>query len=111
MPIRRSDDLSYTLASNATSTASGVNSGNGVAIKGGEYHFFAEGTVGGSTISLQIQSPNGTWSNVLVFSGSAVASTTLPFSQAQIDLPPGLVRMAATGGTPTGLYSYLVGLG
>ena len=111
MPIRRSDDLSYTLASNATSTASGVNSGNGVAIKGGEYHFFAEGTVGGSTISLQIQSPNGTWSDVLVFSGSAVKSTTLPFNQAQIDLPPGLVRMAATGGTPTGLYSYLVGLG
>lgn len=111
MPIRRADDVTYTLASNASSTATGVNSGNGVAIKGGEYQFTAEGTVGGSTISLQMLTPNGTWSDLLIFAGSPVKSTTLPFTQTQIDLPAGLVRMAATGGTPTGLYSYLVGLG
>lgn len=111
MTIRRADDSAYTLATNASSTATGVNSGNGVAIKGGEYMFTAEGTVSGSTISLQFQTPNGSWSDVLIFAGSAVKSTTLPFAQTQIDLPAGLVRMAATGGTPTGLYSYLVGLG
>lgn len=105
MPIRRADDLAYTLASNASAT------GNAVAIRGGEYHFFAEGTVGGSTISLQIQSPNGTWSDVAVFNASAVSSATLPFNRAGICLPPGNVRMAATGGTPSALYAYLVGLG
>lgn len=111
MPTRRADDVAYTLASNASSTATGVNSGNGVQIKGGEYMFQVEGTVSGSTISLQMQSPNGTWMDVSVFSKSAVSTTTLPFSQTGIDLPAGLVRMAATGGTPSALYSYLIGLG
>ena len=105
MPIRRADDSAYTLASNLSAT------GSAVAIKGGEYQFSAEGTVGGSTISLQFQTPNGTWSDLLIFAGSPVKSTTLPFAQTQIDLPAGNVRMAATGGTPSGLYSYLVGLG
>ena len=105
MPIRRADDAAYTLASNLSAT------GAAVAIKGGEYQFSAEGTVGGSTISLQFQTPNGTWSDLLIFAGSPVKSTTLPFTQTQIDLPAGNVRMAATGGTPSGLYSYLVGLG
>jgi hypothetical protein len=105
MPIRRADDSFYTLASNLSAT------GSAVAIKGGEYQFSAEGTVGGSTISLQFQTPNGTWSDLLIFAGSPVKSTTLPFTQTQIDLPAGNVRMAATGGSPSGLYSYLVGLG
>jgi hypothetical protein len=105
MPIRRADDSSYTLASNLSAT------GSAVAIKGGEYQFSAEGTVGGSTISLQFQTPNGTWSDLLIFAGSPVKSTTLPFTQTQIDLPAGNVRMAATGGTPSALYAYLVGLG
>jgi hypothetical protein len=105
MPIRRADDQQYTLASNATAT------GPAVAIKGGEYQFYVDGTAGGSTTSLQIQSPNGGWSNVVIFAGSAVAFTTLPNNQSQIDLPACNVRMATTGGSPSGLYSYLVGLG
>ena len=105
MTIRRADDNAYTLASNAAAT------GNALAIRGGEYMFLAEGTPVGSTISLQIQSPNGTWIDVQVFSGNAVKSTTLPFSQTAIDLPQGNIRMAATAGVPTGLYAYLIGLG
>jgi hypothetical protein len=105
MPIRRADDSTYILASNLSAT------GTAVPIKGGEYQFSAEGTVGGSTISLQFQTPNGTWSDLLIFAGSPVKSTTLPFTQTQIDLPAGNVRMAVTGGSPSGLYSYLVGLG
>jgi hypothetical protein len=105
MPIRRADDITYTLATNLSAT------GTAVAIKGGEYQFSVEGTVGGSTISLQFQTPNGTWSDLLIFAGSPVKSTTLPFTQTQIDLPAGNVRMAATGGTPSALYAYLVGLG
>lgn len=111
MPVVRRDDQSYTLATNASSTATGVNSGNGVAIPGGEYMFMVEGTVGSSTLSLQIKSPNGTWMDVQVFTGAVVKFTTLPGNQSGIDLPAGLVRMAATGGTPTGLYAYLFGNG
>lgn len=105
MPIRRADDLTYTLASNLAVT------GASVAIKGGEYMFTAEGTVGGATISLQFQTPNGTWSDVSIFANSIVKSTVLPLVQTQVDLPAGNVRMAVTGGAPSALYSYLVGLG
>ena len=112
MPIRRADDKLYTLATAATSTATGVNSGAGVAISGGEYHFMVEGTVGGSTISLQIQVPNSSnWTDVQIYTGSVVKFTTLPSNQSGIDLPAGQVRMAATGGSPSGLNAYLVGLG
>jgi len=105
MPIRRADDNQYVLASNLSAT------GSAVAVKGGEYHFMVEGTVSGATISLQIQTPNGTWSPIAIFSGSVVSTTTLPYSQACIALPAGNVRMAVTGGSPSALYAYLVGVG
>jgi hypothetical protein len=73
--------------------------------------FMAEGTVSGATISLSVLSPNGTWEDVAIFSGSVVKSTTLPYCQTSVDLPAGQVRMTATGGTPSALYAYLVGLG
>ena len=105
MPLRRSDDTAYTLASNLSA------SGAAVQISGGEYMFFCEGTATGSTLSLQIQSPNGTWMDVAAMAGNVVKTTTLPYSVSQIDLPTCKVRLAATSGTPTGLYAYLVGLG
>ena len=105
MAIRRGDDLAYTLLSNGNATGSAVQ------VKGGEYMFTAEGTVGGSTISLQVQTPNGTWVDVQVFTGSIVKFTVLPANQTAIDLPSCNVRCACTGGTPSGIYAYLVGLG
>ena len=105
MPTRRADDQRYTLLTNGSATGSGVQ------IPGGEYIFVVEGTPTGSTLSLQVLTPNGTWTDVSVYSGSVVKSTTLPFAQTGIDLPAGQVRLAATGGTPTGLFAYLVGLG
>ena len=105
MTVRRADDVQYTLLSNASAT------GSAVPIKGGEYIFTAEGTAGGTTASLQIQSPNGTWTDVTVFSGSGVKSATLPYSQTLIDLPACNVRCALTGGTPAAIYAYLIGLG
>jgi len=105
MPTNRCDSLAYTLASNLSAT------GTAVQIPGGEYMFLVEGTPSGATISLQIQSPNGTWADVQVFTGAVVKFTALPGNQTGIDLPAGNVRMAATGGTPTGLYAYLIGLG
>ena len=105
MTVRRADDTAYTLLSNGSAT------GAAISIRGGEYQFLAEGTASGGTISLQAQSPNGTWSNVAVFSGSLVSTTTLPYSQAGIQLPACNVRMATTGGTPSALYASLVGVG
>jgi len=105
MPIRRADDTPYILASNAATT------GAAIAVKGGEYLFIVDGTVSGATISLQVQAPSGAWADLQVFTGSVVKFTTLPGSQTGIDLPAGNVRMAATGGTPSGLNAALVGLG
>lgn len=106
MTIRRADDVTYTLATNLSAT------GSPVAIKGGEYMVMFEGTASGSTISLQVQMPQtGNWVDVSVFTGSVVKYTALPASQTGIDLPACNVRMAATGGTPSGLYASLVGLG
>ncbi|CAB5178483.1 hypothetical protein UFOVP158_4 [uncultured Caudovirales phage] len=105
MPIRRGDDNAYTLLSAGSAT------GSAVAIRGGEYSFHVEGTISGATASLQVQSPNGTWATVSVFSNSAVSATALPYAQTGIDLPAGSVRIALTGGTPSAIYAYLVGLG
>lgn len=105
MPIRRADDQTYTLAGNLSAT------GPSVAIKGGEYLFTAEGTVAASTISLQIQTPNTSWTDVQVFTGAKVSFTVLPGNQTGIVLPACNVRCAMTGGTPSGIFAYLIGLG
>lgn len=105
MTVRRCDSSAYTLASNLSAT------GAAVAIPGGEYTFTAEGAPAGATVGLQMQTSNGSWVTVQVFTGSQVQSATLPFSQTGIDLPACNVRMVATGGAPSGLYASLVGLG
>lgn len=105
MPIRRADDSAYTLGTNLSAT------GSAVAVRGGEYLLMVEGTPGGATINLQVQSPGGTWSPINVYSGSVVQATTLPYSQTGIMLPACNVRIALTGGTPSGINAYLVGLG
>lgn len=105
MPIRRADDTSYTLGTNISAT------GSAIAIKGGEYMFTVEGTAAGTTASLQVQSLNGNWSDISVYSGSVVKSTTLPYVQTGVSLPSGNVRVALTSGTPSAVYAYLVGEG
>jgi hypothetical protein len=105
MTIRRADDNAYTLLSNGTAT------GAAVSIKGGEYIFTAEGTVNGATVALQIQSVNGTWMTVQVFNASAVQTTVLPYAQTAVDLPAGYARVSITGGPPSAVYAYLIGLG
>ena len=105
MSLKRADDTSYTLLTAGTAT------GAAIAIRGGEYIAFFDGTISGATVALQIQSPSGVWMSVEVFTGSAVSYTVLPRSQTGIDLPAGNVRASVTGGTPSGLNVYLVGLG
>jgi len=104
--MARADALSYALAAAASAT------GSAVAIRGGIYQFQVEGTVGGSTISLQVQLPSGSWADVRAEGGStAVSSTTLPYTASPVYLPAGNVRMAATGGTPSALNATLSGIG
>lgn len=105
MPLRRADDISYTLLQNGSAT------GSAVSIKGGEYMVYFDGTLSGATISLQTQSPNGTWVDVEVFTANAVRYSSTPRSQTGIDLPACNVRCALNGGSPSGIYAYLVGLG
>jgi len=105
MSVRRADDNTYTLLSNASA------SGAATTILGGKYIFMVEGTVGGATITLQVQSPNGTFETVLVYDNSAVSTTTLPYALTGIDLPAGAVKAVVSGGAPSALYGYLVGLG
>lgn len=105
MSIKRGDDNLYTLLTSGSAT------GSGVAIKGGEYTFLVEGTAGGATVALQIQNPNGNWATVQVFSGSAVSFTNLPGCQTGVDLPACNARLAISGGSPSGVSAWLVGLG
>lgn len=103
--MARADAQVYTLLSN------GAASGAAVDIRGGIYMFMAEGTASGATLGLQIQSPNGTWSDIFVFSASKVSTTTLPFAQTGVDLPAGKVRVVITGGPPSAVFAYLAGIG
>lgn len=106
MTVRRSDDRQYVLVSAASAT------GADVAIPGGEYTFMASGTIGGSTISLQIKLPDGSYTDIKSLNGNTlVNSTTLPFAAASVDLPACNVRAALTGGTPSNVSAWLVGCG
>lgn len=105
MPVRRAADNQHTLLSNGSATGAAVQ------LNGGEYILTIEGTAGGATFSLQVLTANGTWAPVSIFNNSPVSTTTLPFAQTNIDLPAGQVRLAITGGTPSGIFAYLVGLG
>lgn len=105
MPLRRADDTTYALLVNGSAT------GTEVSIKGGEYMVFFDGTIGGATVSLQVQSPSGQYIDVEAFTNAPVRYTSLPRSQTGLDLPAGNVRCALNGGTPSGVNAYLVGLG
>lgn len=105
MPNRRADDTAYTLLSSGSATGAAVN------IKGGTYIVQFSGTIGGATVSLQVQDLSGAWADVEVFTANAIRYTTLPKAQTGVALPAGAVRCALSGGTPSGINAYLVGLG
>lgn len=107
MPTIRSDYNTYTLGSGLAA----AGAASGVQIPGGEYMFAIDGTPGGTTGRLEVLLPDGRWTPVSVYSGSAVQSTTFPYSQTGVDLPAGQVRVNLSGGTPSGVNAYLIGLG
>lgn len=111
MPVRRADDDFYELLVNGAAT------GNAVAIKGGEYLFQINGTAGGATIALQMQTRGGVWLEVNFYGHGTqqlltwTPATTITLSVTPIPLPACNVRFLISGGTPSGLTASLVGLG
>lgn len=104
MPIRRADDNLYALLTNGAATGALVD------IKGGQYAFVVDGTFGGATASLEFQATaTGAWTTVNAY-GVAV-SLTANGTRTPIDLPAGRVRCAIAGGTPSAMYSVLIGMG
>lgn len=81
------------LLENASATGSAFN------WLGGRGKLLVEGTFGGATITLQVQSPNGTWLPVQ----TATAANTVNFF-----LPKGKIRAAVTGGPPSAMYVYAI---
>lgn len=73
--------------------------GEAITIQGGTYVVSADGTFGGTTLQLQLQSPDGS-SWLTVTDGSFTAEGSF-----LVDLPAGSVRMLVTGGSPSALYA------
>lgn len=89
---------SITLLSNASAT------GSSVTVKGGKYTWALEGTIGGTTATLQVACANGT--NVNYPNASLTANGFVV-----VELPANAsVRAALTGGTPSAMYSTLVSI-
>lgn len=84
------------LLSNASATGSPVAAG------AGDYCYSVDGTFGGATVSLQMQSPDGS-------SFLTIADTGLTAEGAVIvTLPLGIYKALVAGGTPSGLYATLL---
>lgn len=83
-----------TLLSNASAT------GSWFTWDGGRGTFVVSGTVGGSSIALEMKGANDVATPV----GTDVTFTALP-GIGNFDLPPCQIRCAVTGGTPSALYA------
>mgnify|MGYP003345501466 CR=1 FL=1 len=110
MPLRRADDKTYQLGTNASGT--GAANGATVQIPGGEYTFLISSTANTGTLSLQIQEPQSlAWIDLQVYSGSYVRTTQLQMAQPGIYLPACNVRWALAGGNASNVYATLQGEG
>lgn len=88
-----------TLLNNASAT------GAAVTWAGGRGQFKALGTFAGATVTLQVLGPDGTtWQAV------GEEATLDAAGLANFDCPPGQLRAAVTGGTPSGLYAEVASL-
>lgn len=92
--------VSYRLLANASKTGDPVPN-----VLGGSYQVDLEGTVGGASITVQVTGSDGTLRTQLTLSSTGISSTTL-------SVPAGsTVRAIVTGGSPSGLYLQLGGIG
>lgn len=86
------------LLSNASATGSSKQ------WPGGRGQFAVEGTIGGATITLQVQGPNGTWLAV----GTDAALTAA--GVVNFDLPQCNIRALVASGSPSALYATAVSI-
>lgn len=86
----------------ATSVAVGWPGGQGV--------FSANGTVNGSTLTLQYLSNDGTTWIAATPTNTACTFTTLP-NNCLFSMGPGQIRVAITGGPPSGVYAFVQRVG
>lgn len=79
----------------------GNTTGDWKKIPAGSYAWTVQGTFGGATVKLQIRDPQ----NVAIDLPLDLSATAAKSWAAQ--LPECEVRLVVTGGTPSGLFSYL----
>ena len=84
---------------------SATGNGTGTDWPGGAGAFMGEGTIGGSALKLQMQTPQGTWIDI----DTALNFTTLPSSYGFL-IPAGQIRAVLTGGSPTNIYAWAVSI-
>lgn len=85
--------MAANLLSNASATSAAIN------VNGGSYAISADGTFGGATLQLQMQSPDGSsWLAIedAIFTAEGIFI---------VDLPPSTIRMLVSGGAPSALYA------
>ena len=88
----------YTLLSNASATGSSVQ------VLRGKYQFHMRGTFGGTTATLQYSEDNSTWTTLDSLAVFTVAGNV------GVYVADGYVRALVAGGSPSGLYAFLMGL-
>lgn len=105
-PMNVSTSQSYDLLNNASATGEAVGP-----VQGGDYLWRVEGTLGGSTVTLQFLGLDGvTWYDAVDSGGNPAAMTAI--GQMGVGIAQGtVVRGEVVGGTPSALFSNIGGLG
>lgn len=80
-----------------------AGNGAGFVWSGGAGAFVAEGTIGGSALKLQMQTPQGTWIDI----DPALTFSTLSNSYGFL-IPAGQIRAVLTGGSPVNVYAWAI---
>lgn len=84
---------------------SAAGNGAGQPWPGGSGAFISEGTIGGSSLKLQMQTPQATWIDI----DPALTFATLPNSYGFL-IPAGQIRAVLTGGSPVNVYAWAVSI-
>ena len=100
-PVPISNAYGYQLLSNVSATGNGSTFGN---VAGGSYILDIRGTLGGASVAVQVSGADGTLTTL------ATQTTTGTFGTYQIGASSS-VRAVLTGGTPSGVYVALQGVG
>ena len=82
-----------------------ISVGAGKIWKGGAACMFAEASAWAGTLKLHMQTPQGTWINVVDMNGDPIA--LIANGTVAVSIPPGLIRFSHISSNPTGLYVWI----